>query len=307
MDIGVADSMDPKTISEIGNVAKQMFDANVCPASPPMVKIIGICAPKNACASTKMVTFRFAMLSFATVMGGPCVNIQGLRYDILSVSSILSVSITGGTGLVETIITDQSDIDRGCAWLAQACPRFAAILPELGPIPLRLRADGFDRLLSAIVSQQVSVASANAIWARLEGAGMTDPAAILTANDDDLRACGLSRQKMRYARALAAADIDFDALRDITTHDIIKTLTQVSGVGVWTAEIYAMFSLGRADVFAPGDLALQEAVRILYDMPERPSERELRQFAQAWSPWRAVAARVLWAYYKHVKEREGIT
>jgi len=136
---------------------------------------------------------------------------------------------------------------------------------------------------------------------------MTDPTAILAASDDDLRACGLSRQKMRYARALAAADIDFDALRDMATHDIIKTLTQVSGVGVWTAEIYAMFSLGRADVFAPGDLALQEAVRILYDMPERPSERELRQFSQAWLPWRAVAARVLWAYYKHVKEREGIT
>jgi len=217
------------------------------------------------------------------------------------------VSIIDGIGLVETIITDQSDIDRGCAWLAQTCPRFAAILPELGPIPLRLRADGFDRLLSAIVSQQVSVASANAIWARVDGAGMTDPAAIQAASDHDLRACGLSRQKMRYARALAAADIDFDALRDMATHDIIKTLTQVSGVGVWTAEIYAMFSLGRADVFAPGDLALQEAVRILYDMPERPSERELRQFAQAWSPWRAVAARVLWAYYKHVKEREGIT
>ena len=85
---------------------------------------------------------------------------------------------------------------------------------------------------------------------------MTDPTAILAASDDDLRACGLSRQKMRYARALAAADIDFDALRDMATHDIIKTLTQVSGVGVWTAEIYAMFSLGRADVFAPGDLAL---------------------------------------------------
>ena len=204
-------------------------------------------------------------------------------------------------------IKDQSDIDLGCAWLAQACPRYASIIPQLGPIPLRLRADGFDRLLSAIVSQQVSVASANAIWVRVEGAGMTHPAAILSASDDDLRACGLSRQKIRYARALAAADIDFDALRDLSTPEIVKTLTQVSGVGVWTAEIYAMFSLGRADVFAPGDLALQEATRILYELPKRPSERELRKFAEAWSPWRAVAARVLWAYYKHVKEREGIT
>ncbi len=213
----------------------------------------------------------------------------------------------GGMAKVETVITDRSDIDRGCAWLAQTCPRYAAILPGLGPIPLRLRADGFDRLLAAIVSQQVSVASANAIWARVDGAGMADPAAILAASDDDLRACGLSRQKIRYARALAAADIDYNALRDMPTSDIIKTLTQVSGIGVWTAEIYAMFSLGRADVFAPGDLALQEAARILYDLPKRPTERELRALASAWSPWRAVAARVLWAYYKQVKEREGIT
>ncbi|MEL6533751.1 MAG: DNA-3-methyladenine glycosylase 2 family protein, partial [Pseudomonadota bacterium] len=78
------------------------------------------------------------------------------------------------------------------------------------------------------------------------------------------------------------------------------------GIGIWTAEIYAMFSLGRADVFAPGDLALQEAARLLYDLPKRPTEKELRQMAEAWSPWRSVAARQLWAYYHVVKQREGI-
>jgi DNA-3-methyladenine glycosylase II len=81
---------------------------------------------------------------------------------------------------------------------------------------------------------------------------------------------------------------------------------QVQGIGVWTAEIYAMFSLGRADVFAPGDLALQEAARILYELPKRPSERELRQMAEDWSPWRSVAARILWSYYRLAKDREGI-
>ena len=87
---------------------------------------------------------------------------------------------------------------------------------------------------------------------------------------------------------------------------MIATLTQVPGIGVWTAEIYAMFSLGRADVFAPGDLALQEAARLLYDLPERPKERAFREMAEDWAPWRAVAARLLWAYYRVVREREGI-
>ena len=106
--------------------------------------------------------------------------------------------------------------------------------------------------------------------------------------------------------ALAEADIDFSALRDVSDGDVIKTLIQVQGIGAWTAEIYAMFSLGRADVFAPGDLALQEAARILFDLPERPKERELRKMAEAWSPWRSVAARLLFSYYHVAKSREGI-
>ncbi len=86
----------------------------------------------------------------------------------------------------------------------------------------------------------------------------------------------------------------------------VRTLTKVKGVGRWTAEIYAMFSLGRADVFAANDLALQEAARILFDLPERPKEKELAEMAKAWSPWRAVAARLLFRYYHVVKDREGI-
>ena len=125
-------------------------------------------------------------------------------------------------------------------------------------------------------------------------------------SEDDLRACGLSRQKIRYAKALAAARIDYRALREAPSDAVIAQLVEVPGIGRWTAEIYAMFSLGRADVFAPGDLALQEAARILFDHETRPTERELRALAESWSPWRGVAARLLWSYYRVAKSREGI-
>lgn len=205
------------------------------------------------------------------------------------------------------IIICDADVAEGAAWLADTCPRMAAALAQTGPLPLRRRADGFAELLSAIVSQQVSVASARAIWARMEGAGMTCPRRVAAASWDDLRALGLSRQKIRYAQALAVAEIDYAALRSLPDGQVVKTLVAVPGIGAWTAEIYAMFSLGRADVFAPGDLALQEAARELYALNARPSEAALRKLSQDWSPWRSVAARLLFAYYRVIKQREGIT
>ena len=122
-----------------------------------------------------------------------------------------------------------------------------------------------------------------------------------------MRSAGLSRQKIRYALALADARIDYAALRHAPNADVIKTLTAVPGVGLWTAQIYAMFSLGRADVFAEGDLALQEASRILFDLPERPKPKQLAAMAESWSPWRSVAARTLFSYYRIAKQREGIS
>ncbi|ETX16539.1 3-methyladenine DNA glycosylase [Roseivivax halodurans JCM 10272] len=207
---------------------------------------------------------------------------------------------------VGRIILSDACVAEGAEWLARAEPRFAEALARTGPLPLRRNPDGFGQLLSAIVSQQVSVASARAIRARLEDAGMTSQAAIAHVDEDHLRSLGLSRQKARYAKALAGAGIDFDALRTAPTPEVVRTLTEVKGIGVWTAEIFAMFSLGRADVFAPGDLALQEGARVLFDLPERPKERALREMAEAWSPWRSVAARALWAYYHVAKNREGI-
>ena len=195
----------------------------------------------------------------------------------------------------------------GAAWLAKADPRLAEALHIAGPLPLRLRPDGFATLLNAIISQQVSVASARAIWARMETAGLTSAAGVEAAGEDGLRAAGLSRQKIRYALALASARLDYAALRDLPDDAVIARLTEVPGIGVWTGQIYAMFSLGRADVFAPGDLALQEAARLIFDLEARPKPAVLAQMAESWSPWRAVAARLMFTYYRVVKEREGVT
>lgn len=207
---------------------------------------------------------------------------------------------------VGRIILTEACVAEGASWLAAREERFAGALALTGPLPLRRSAAGFRALLSAIVSQQVSVASANAIWARMEAAGLCDPARMAVATADELRAVGLSRQKARYGQALAAAGIDFAALHDVPDDEVVAVLTAVPGIGRWTAEIYAMFALGRADVFAPGDLALQEAAKVLFELKERPSERAMRAMAEDWSPWRAVAARLLWAYYRVAKEREGI-
>ncbi|TGD45172.1 DNA-3-methyladenine glycosylase 2 family protein [Pseudotabrizicola sediminis] len=208
--------------------------------------------------------------------------------------------------MVGRIILSDACVAEGAAWLAAHDARMAQAMALCGPLPLRRQADGFAALLSAIVSQQVSVASARAIWARLDAAGLTDAAAMADAGEEALRAVGLSRQKARYGQALARAGIDFDALREVPDDQVIATLVAVPGIGTWTAEIYAMFALGRADVFAPGDLALQEAARVLYGLEARPGEKALRAMAGAWSPWRSVAARVLWAYYRVAKAREGV-
>lgn len=204
------------------------------------------------------------------------------------------------------IIETEADVAEGAVWLAGQDPALARALDFAGPLPLRRRPDGFAALFNAIIGQQVSTASANAIWVRLEAAGLIAPDPILAAGEDGLRAAGLSRQKIAYALALAQARIDYDALRHVPDSEVIKTLTAVKGIGVWTAEIYAMFALGRPDVFAPGDLALQEAAKLIFDLPARPTEKVLRQMSLEWSPWRAVAARLFFTYYRVAKGREGI-
>ena len=209
--------------------------------------------------------------------------------------------------MTERIIKGDACVREGADWLCAAEPVFAKAYHQTGPLPLRLKPDGFAALLSAIVSQQVSVASANAIWKRVADAGFSDQLNVVAASDDDLRACGLSRPKVRYARALAEANLNYPNLRTMKTGQVLDTLVEVPGIGIWTAEIYAMFSLGRADVFAPGDLALQESARLLFGLNDRPNPKQFREMAEIWSPWRSVAARLLWAYYRVAKNKEGIT
>ncbi len=206
---------------------------------------------------------------------------------------------------VGRIIRGPDCVAEGAAWLAAHDADMARILPGLLPLPLRLKPQGFAELLSAIVSQQVSTASAAAIWGRVAAAGMVTPQAVAGAGDDALRALGLSRPKVRYAQALAAAGIDFDALAHLPDAALIARLVEVPGIGQWTAEIYAMFSLGRADIFPGGDLALQEALRDLLALDARPTARQTAAIALRWAPWRSVAARALFSHYRVVKGREG--
>ena len=207
---------------------------------------------------------------------------------------------------MKDIIKTSADVAEGAAWLAQNDPRFATLLAQTGPLPLRLKPSGFHGLLEIIISQQVSVASANAIRLRMAEAGIASEATVRAAGDSGLRDAGLSRPKARYALILADAGIDYEGLSHLTDDAVIARLTQVTGIGPWTAQIYVMFCMGRADVFPPGDLALQEAARVLFDLMARPSPQELSEMAAKWSPWRSVAARALFAYYRIVKQREGL-
>lgn len=204
------------------------------------------------------------------------------------------------------IITSDECVAEGAAYLAQLDRRFKHALTLTTPLPLRLRSDGFPALVQAVVSQQISVSAAAAIWKRVEAGGMTSAKNVRAASDEALQACGLSRPKVKYIRGIAMADIDYCALRSLSSEDVVKTLIKLPGIGRWTAEIYAMFSLGHADVIACGDLALQESARMLFGLDERPTEKQLAKMAQNWAPWRAVAARLLFAYYRVEKQREGL-
>ncbi len=211
-----------------------------------------------------------------------------------------------GATVVGRIITSEACVAEGAAYLTEIEPRFATVLAQTGALPLRLKDDGFGALLDAIVSQQISVAAAASITRRLKDAQLISEADVRAASADDLRGCGLSRPKVKYVKSLAESGLDYAAMRSMPTQQVIAQLIEIKGIGMWTAEIYAMFSLGRADVFAASDLALQEAAKILFELDARPKEKDFNTMAKDWAPWRAVAARLLWAYYRVAKDREGV-
>ncbi|SMG38166.1 DNA-3-methyladenine glycosylase family protein [Paracoccus sp. J56] len=203
-------------------------------------------------------------------------------------------------------IRASADLEEGAAHLMQVCPVWKRELPALMPLPLRRWSEGFAAIRDAVVAQQISTHAANAIAARMTEAGLADEVGIAAADEDALRAVGLSRPKARYLRGIVAAGVDWAALRDLPDDEVIARLTALPGIGRWTADIYLKFALGRADAFAAGDLALAEAARLLYAQPERPGPAILTELAEPWRPWRAVAARALWAYYRVAKGREGV-
>jgi DNA-3-methyladenine glycosylase II len=194
------------------------------------------------------------------------------------------------------------DLKEGVAALIGSCGHLARVHAVAGDPPLRRRPAGFKGLSRVIVAQQLSVASTNAIWGRLEVAAQPfTTASFLKLPERELRRTGLSASKIATLRGIAAAidagSLDLDALTHAPEDVIHAKLTALKGIGPWTADIYILFCLARADAWSPGDLALKVAVRDALALEARPDQALMTEIAELWRPWRAVAARMLWSYY----------
>lgn len=201
-------------------------------------------------------------------------------------------------GITHTAIKDGIDA------VAAREPAFARALDRAGYPEPRIRPTGYQTLLRTIVGQQVSVASAAAVWRKLEAELGEDmhPADLLARDFDTLRACGLSRQKQGYARSLCelveSGALDFDNL-PADDEDAIAELTRIKGIGRWSAEIYLLFAEGRPDIWPAGDLAVQVGLGKILDLAERPSEKTARELAEPWRPHRGAVAIFTWHTYNN--------
>ena len=209
------------------------------------------------------------------------------------------------------LLDTPESLDEGFAALRRLDPLFERLAAEGLGLPLRKRAPGLAGLLRIVVGQQVSTASAAAIAGRLEAAFPAVTAAgLAAATDEQLRTVGLSAPKMKTMRAISAAILEsrlgLERLHDRGADAAHAELVAVPGIGPWTADAYLLFCLGHADAFPAGDLALQEAARLLLGLEARPRAADLTAHAERWRPWRGVAAFALWAYYAKVKGREGV-
>jgi len=208
-------------------------------------------------------------------------------------------------------LNHQSDLDAALKVLLKADPRLAPLFAKTGAPTLRRRAGGFSGLCLIVVNQQLSTASAAAIWKRLEVA--YDPFtadAIRRAGPAKLARLGLSAAKIKTMKAISQAvvkgEIDLLALADMEADAAHAALTHLHGIGPWTADVYLLFCLGHADAWPAGDLALQEAAKLALGLPVRPTAKEMAPLADGWRPWRGVAAHLLWAYYRAVKNRDPV-
>ncbi|MBM6582489.1 DNA-3-methyladenine glycosylase 2 family protein [Microvirga sp. BT689] len=209
-----------------------------------------------------------------------------------------------------TLLETDAVLKRGLATLENADPVMARLAAEGVTPQLRKRPPGFEGLAWIVVGQQVSTASAAAIWGRLRAIlEPATPETFLRLPDEDLRAAGLSAGKVRTLRNAAMEILEgrlpLDQLHDLPADEAHDLLTRVKGIGPWTADIYLLFCLGHPDAFPSGDLAVQEAARLAYGLEQRPDAKALTALAERWRPWRGVAAKVLWAYYRVLKAREG--
>ena len=199
-------------------------------------------------------------------------------------------------------IETEKDVARGLKALLRIDPRLEPIAAATGPLPLRRREGGFEGLAHIITSQQISGAAAEAIWGRFKAAvDPFTPEQFMRTPQTLLRAVGLSGGKVRTLSGIAAAAADgFDlfAVHNLSADEAVTTMSALKGIGPWTAEIYLLFCVGHPDIFPAGDLALQIGVQQGLRMRQRPEERKLRALAERWMPWRGIAARLFWAYYR---------
>jgi DNA-3-methyladenine glycosylase II len=205
----------------------------------------------------------------------------------------------------------QGDLEAGLAELIKVDPRLAAVAGFAGAFTLRRREGGYAGLCAIVCGQQVSVASAAAMRDRLFAA--FEPFhhdAVRVARTDKLKRLGLSNNKIKsikeIGKAVSTGAIDLTAIGEMDADAAHALLTALHGIGPWTADIYLLFCLGHADAFPAGDLAVQEAARIALGLRKRPDAKALTKIAEAWRPWRGVAAHLMWAYYHVIKKRDGV-
>ena len=200
------------------------------------------------------------------------------------------------------MVRTKESIHTAVTALADREPAFAGVVEKFGVPEPRRSERGAQTLLRTIVGQQVSVAAARSMWSKLETAFGSPPdlRLLLAASDEDLRAAGMSRQKSGYLRSLAelviSGELDLEALPE-DNEEAIALLTRIKGIGRWSAEIYLLFAEGRPDVFPAGDLAVMVELGRLLGLPDKPSEKQLRELAEAWRPYRGAAAVLAWHSY----------
>jgi DNA-3-methyladenine glycosylase II len=204
------------------------------------------------------------------------------------------------------VITTEDDVAKGVKFLVSREPRFAAVVDRHGIPPVRRVENNLPSLLGIVTEQLISLQAAAAIWRRIEARlHPFEPAVILAHSHDELKQLGLSGAKVRCFHAVSAAvqsgQLDFAALHALSDEAALATLVSLPGIGPWTADIYVLAALGRADVCAAGDLALQIAAQDLFALHERPSAKSFLALAESWRPWRSVAARLLWSHYRGLK------